>query len=111
MNLDLNALLEVAREAAETPGGFTVEEIAGVALDLAAVHTDVSEALEPLKTFLRKEASARLIRGEGKDHRVAFSGVDEDGDLCGVVTVTFPEKQARLPKEADVEQLKEDLGS
>lgn len=109
MNYDLNELLEYAQLLA--PDG-KAEEVAGVALALAAVHSAVEKALGPLKNLLRDHARAVLPLGESEGV-VEVPGVYRRGAswiTAGAVTVTFPSKKVKVSPRTDIDQVKSQLG-
>lgn len=83
-----------------------VAEAAAVALALAARRTAIDEALEPLKSFIRREAQEER---DGPDDVVEFDGVDGDAN-AGVVSVTFQAARPTLSKTAREATLRRLLG-
>jgi hypothetical protein len=110
----LDELLEEAADAARGHGhALDPNALAGLALELAAIHTAVDKALEPLKEKLREAARDGLRTGQNSGTVTIDGYYTEDGaegDVLGTVTVTFPPKQVKLPRGADVSALKRTLG-
>jgi len=113
---DLAHLVEEARELALTPTDeLNPEATAGLALELAAVNNVILAALEPLKVKLREIARATLPDGVHAG-KVTITGSlapenDEDTEAAGDVTVTFPERTAKLKSTADPQVLKNLMGA
>jgi len=102
-----NDIFERASEALAPDCNYTPEEIAGVALELSALASEIGEHLEPLKAQLRDYARGEMIQKTGK---VSIRGMCPlSGDVLGEVQVTFPEDRITLAK--DVEELREELGA
>jgi hypothetical protein len=108
---DLSLLLEQARSMDEDLDAFSPEEVAGVALSLARIFSEVSSSIDPLKALLRLAAREMLVdQGKAKG-KVSIEGVSELGEILGEVSVTFPASQLKLSKNFDPQALKELLGS
>lgn len=78
--------------------------VAGLALELSAVYAQANEALEPLKERLR------FIASEKTENPVILTGLSRKGEILGTVMVTFPERQVKLAKDADLDTLRSLLG-
>jgi len=107
---NLEFLLARAEELAKVAQPHP-EEVAGVALALAAAHTAILEALEPLKDKLREHA--RLLLPEGEvEGIIEVPGLlgPPNGDWveAGTVSVTFPYRKLKLS--GDPDRLKNLLG-
>lgn len=105
--MKIRNLLEDAREMAQLPEEHSIQELAGVALQLAALHTEVAEHLEPLKEVLRKEARA-FADDQGK---ALIRGWLSEEASSGEVQITYPEAVLKIPKGVDESFLREKLGS
>lgn len=122
--MDYSQLMDRARKAVASPSLHSDEELAGIALALSVVHGAAEAALEPLKTELRAiaredlwgsspQASTLPRRIELPAVYEPLSSEGQDGDalpLRGMVTVTFPQKQVKVVKDADLEALRLLLG-
>ena len=107
---ELSLLLEEAQDISDNPQNYTPEEIAGAALALARVFSDVSSAIEPLKVILRKEARTLLVQEVKTTGKVRIPGITSLGSSMEEgVTVTFA-TQVKLSKGFDPDALKEHLG-
>lgn len=110
--LNVGALLEEAREAAETyldgDPEYKVDRMAGMAMELARLSDEVLDVLEILKEALRKAAEPKL--DQSPDKVVRLDGVNEWGTKLGHVAVTFPDSSVKLRKGADMARLKRTLG-
>ena len=108
--VDLEVLLNDARSAAESyeDGNPThdPDRMAGIALEIARLHDQLLDALEPLKEALRDVAS----KAKALDGVVELTGFDDKGLLLGLVTVTFPSDRVKLSPRADIERLRRTLG-
>jgi len=109
MNLDL--LLQRAREQEAAPESFSPNEVAALALSLARVHSCAANALEGLKERLRIDAASLREPGTGY---VTLEPVPLPGVYSTIplecVTVTFPQSYPALKKDCDVPALQETLG-
>ena len=107
---ELSLLLERAQDIEDNPGDYSPEEIAGTALSLARVFSEVSSSIEPLKALLRQAASELLVL-EGKTKgKVSIEGSSPEGDPLGEVSVTFPAAQLKLRKDFDAQALQGQVG-
>ena len=106
-----NIAQDVVERASEAlSGDMSPEQIAGVALELSALITELGEHLEPLKEKLRVCARERLLAAGNSSGKVSLSGECPDsGTPLGDVWVTFPEKKMSLPS-SSVDSLRESLG-
>ena len=75
-----------------TKKALSDEQAAGVALALADQITQMTAALEELKTQLRAVAE----QARGSESVVLIRGVDSESVMVGDVTVTFPRPQGVL---------------
>jgi len=101
----MSSLLErVHRVLSEEPSD---EILAGVSLELAEQIRELEDLMEPLKGRIRERARRLLKENPGS---VKMPGVSEDGVPLGVVTVTFPAREVKLAKGADIDKLREVLG-
>lgn len=111
-DLNVAALLEEAREAAESyldgDPEYKVDRMAGMAMELARLSDEVLDSLEVLKEALRKAAEPKL--DQSPDKVVRLDAVSEWGTSLGHVTVTFPDSSVKLRKGADMARLKRTLG-
>lgn len=95
---------ELLMAEAKDSASLTPARVAGLALELSSVYAQVTEALEPLKEQLREIAST-----SGENPSI-IDGLSLDGEILGTVMVTFPDKQVKLARNANIEALKELLG-
>ena len=107
---EFQLLLEQAQDIQSHPESYTPQEIAGVALALAQVFSQVSQALEPIKDHLRNAARVRLVEQGKTQGKVIIEGETLQGEPSGEVSVTFPASQVKLSSEFDPASLKELLG-
>ena len=111
--VDLHDLLSHARVAAASCEDgrptHSPERMAGMALELARLHDQILDALEPLKEALR--AVAREDLDGDPEGIIEMEGDSAEGDCIGFVTVTFPEVGVKLSKNADIKRLRRSLGS
>jgi len=102
-------LVDIMNEVLDPdPGLDEPEYLAGMALELATLHTEVTAALEVLKAKLRDAARDDLL--DDLAGVVTINGEDYESEPLGTVTVTFPPKIIKLRKETDTELLKRSLG-
>lgn len=99
-------LLELSRELSQAESPPNLEEVAAVALKLAAIHSEIAEHLEPLKEYLRTEAAHDRI---GTSNKVVVAGLLGD-QAFGEVQITYPEAVLKIPKGTDERFLREQLG-
>lgn len=86
----------------------TPEQLAGSALEVAALSDSLLDLLEQVKARLRGQAREALPPGESS---VKFEGKCLDsGASLGVVHVTFPQPQVMMEKGVDLGALREALG-
>ena len=105
-----NDILERASEALSDKN-LSTGQVAGVALELSALITELSEHLEPLKERLRVEAKDVLLADGRSSGKISLDGVCSDtGAALGEVWVTFPQSKLALPPKADVALVREALG-
>jgi hypothetical protein len=112
---DLHDLIHDARVAARSAedGAPThdTERMAGMALELASLHDEILDTLEPLKEALRASAREDLEPGDESEVTVIeIDGLSEEGVELGYVTVTFPPSSVKVAKGADLERLRRALG-
>ena len=109
--VDISTLMTAARSAADAYEDSNAvedpERMAGMALELARLHDQILDVLEPLKEALRSVARGDLVSEDGV---VELEGVSESDDLLGRVTVTFPASTVKLNKGADIDRLRRALG-
>jgi hypothetical protein len=111
--VDLADLIGEALEAChESPGLDEPEYLAGMALELATLHTEVNAALELLKAKLREVARDELPEHPAQQAGVPITieGEDYENNSLGTVVVTFPSKVIKLRKGTDTARLKRSLG-
>lgn len=105
MNLD--AVLAAAQRALVEGEEEETPVVAGVSLALARIHTQVDQALEPLKKLLRERAAE--LRADPSLQTVQINGVWDEA-LQGTVAVTFPVASLRISPKADLTSLRKQLG-
>jgi hypothetical protein len=113
MNFDQYPGLQELLDEADA-GIVDPHTIAAIALELAAIHSAVSKALEPLKERLREHAATELAPATSGVVTIPgfyseYKGLDDH--LVGMVTVTFPPKQVKVSKGADVDRLRRSLST
>lgn len=89
---------------------YEPEYLAGMALELATLHTEISAALEILKAKLRDTARDDLPANSPTPAQVTIQGEGYESETLGTVTVTFPAKTIKTRKDTDLQQLKRALG-
>ena len=89
-----------------TKKALSDEQAAGVALALADQITQMTAALEELKTQLRAVAE----QARGSESVVLIRGVDSESVMVGDVTVTFPRPQGVLSKSFNPTKVRALLG-
>ena len=110
-------LLEHSRTLSQEESTPNIEEVAAVALRLAALHSEIAEHLEPLKEYLRTEARKDRSHDTNK---VVVEGVlpalhpllSPNGPASvGEVQITYPDASLKIPKGVDEKYLREQLGA
>lgn len=100
----------VERAAEALSGDMSPSQIAGVALELSALITELGEHLEPLKERLREVARESLVSDGRSSGKVSLNGECPDsGAHLGDVWVTFPEPKMSINTK-DPDALKKALG-
>lgn len=100
MHDSLKTLLKLASDAVGSPE-YTLQEKAGLALELAILNRVILVALEDLKIDIRTEAEALAVESEAN-----IQGVDDLGTPLGAVRVKFPPPTWKIKKKAPLERLR-----